>query len=344
VAGLRHQFYAGLDYYAEALNQPSLSVPASTSPSINVYNPVYGLVTAPASPGSLTRSLTTQNLYAVGASLQDQVDLGDWTVVAGMRLDRQNFRYGASTVLPVQESRWSPKIAVLRRFGTADTVYANVSTGTAPNQVASATNQSLPSRRSSQAELGWKSQWQNGRLNSEVAMYRLEQTNMISSDVSTTNPFDFNLAGEARSQGLEASLSGRVGERLNTSVAYAYTDATYGYNAVYGGKQIPNVARHAMTLWGQYEWGQGWKTGATATVQSRRFADEANTTVLPGYARVDLMQSWTAQLAGGQSLELQLALRNLFDKSYYVSSHLHVARWVTPGQGRNASLTANYRF
>ncbi|UXH77572.1 TonB-dependent receptor [Roseateles amylovorans] len=344
LAGLRHQFYVGLDYYEEFLDQPALSVPASTSPNINVFNPVYGLVTAPANPGSLARSLTTQNLYAFGASLQDQVDLGDWSVVAGVRLDRQHFRYGAATVMPVEESRWSPKIAVLRRLGASDSVYAHLSTGTAPNQVASSTNQSLPSRRSEQAELGWKSQWQDGRLSSDVAVYRLAQNHMISSDTSTPSNFDFNLAGDARSQGVEASLSGRLSGRLNTSLTYAYTEATYGDNAVYGGKRVPNVARHAVNVWGQYDWGQGWKTAANVAVQSRRFADEANTTVLPGYARVDLIQSWTASLEGAQSLALQLALRNLFDKAYDVSSHLHVSRWITPGQGRNVSVTATYQF
>jgi len=344
LAGLRHQFYLGLDYYEEWLNQPTRSVPASTSPSINVYNPVYGLVTAPANPDSLPVSLTTQNLYAFGASLQDQLDLGDWTLVAGARLDRQNFRYGTAAVTAVHESRWSPKFAVLRRLGTADTVYANISTGTAPNQVASSTNESLPSRRSAQAELGWKSQWLGGRLNSDLALYRLKQTNMISSDLSTASNFDFNLAGEARSQGVEASLSGQLTDRLSANVSYAYTDATYGYNAVYGGKQVPNVAKHALTVWGQFDWGQGWKTGANLAVQSRRFAEEANVTVLPGYARMDLVQSWSTKLDGGQALELQLAVRNVFDKAYYVSSHLHTARWVTPAQGRNLSATARYQF
>jgi len=344
LAGVRHQFYLGVDYYEEGLHQPTRSVPASTSPSINVYNPVYGRVTAPANPQSLPVSLTTQNLYAVGASLQDQVEWGDWTLVVGARLDRQNFRYGTAAVTAVHESRWSPKVAVLHRLGAADTVYANISTGTAPNQVASSTNQSLPSRRSAQAELGWKAQWLGGRLNSDLALYRLKQTNMISSDLSTANNFDFNLAGEARSQGLEASLSGQLTDRLSANLSYAYTDATYGYNAVYGGKQVPNVARHALTVWGQFDWGQGWKTGAHLSAQSRRFAEEANLTVLPGYARMDLMQSWTAKLDGGQALELQLAVRNVFDKGYYVSSHLHTARWVTPAQGRNVSATARYQF
>ena len=43
-------------------------------------------------------------------------------------------------------------------------------------------------------------------------------------------------------------------------------------------------------------------------------------------------------------MELQLALRNLTDKAYYVSSHLHVARWVTPAQGRSVQLSALYSF
>lgn len=345
LAGISHTFYVGLDYYEERLYQPTRSVPASTSPGINVYNPVYGLVTAPANPDALPVSLTTQNLHAFGASLQDQVRLGEWTLVAGARLDRQNFRYGTAAVSAVQESRWSPKLALLRRLGTSDTVYANVATGTSPNQVASSTNQSLPSRRSSQAELGWKALWQGGRVSSDLALYRLEQKNMISSDLSTpANPFDFNLAGEARSQGLEAALGGQISERLTLNASYAYTDAQYGTNATYGGKRVPNVARHALTLWGQFDWGRGWKTGANLAAQSWRYADEANTTVLPGYARVDLVQSWETRLQGGQRLELQLAVRNLFDKAYFVSSHLHVARWVTPGQGRNVAATARYEF
>ncbi len=167
---------------------------------------------------------------------------------------------------------------------------------------------------------------------------------MISSDLSTANAFDFNLAGEARSQGLEAALKGSLTTQWTASLTYAYTDARYGHNAVYGGKQVPNAARHAFNLWGQYDWGQGWTSAATLAVQSRRFADEANTTVLPGYARLDLLQGWTTRLSADQSLSLQLAVKNLFDKGYFVSSHLHVSRWITPAEGRHLSVTASYRF
>lgn len=265
-------------------------------------------------------------------------------MVTGQRLDQQDSLYGTARVKAVEESRWSPKLALLRRVGEADTVYTNISTGTSPNQVASSSNQSLPSRRAAQAELGWKSQWLGGRLISELALYRLDQTNMISSDLSTSVNFDFTLVGEARSLGLEASFSGQLSAQRQVSASYAYTDAKYRYNAVYGGKRVPNVARQVLNLWGRYAWTPTGKTAANLQLQGRRFAEEVNTTVLPGNARLDLVQSGNTRLADGQALDLQLALRILFDAQYCVFSHLHGARWITPGRRRNLLLTANYRL
>lgn len=168
---------------------------------------------------------------------------------------------------------------------------------------------------------------------------------MISADQSTpSNNFDFTVDGSARSQGLEAALTGALSNRINMSATYAYTDAVYLRNAVYAGKRVPNVARHAMALWTQYRWNDAWKTGAGLYVQGARYADEANSTTLPGYGRFDLTQTWARRIGNGQSMEIQLAVRNAFDQHYFVSSHLHVARWITPGEGRNVRLTGMYRF
>lgn len=343
-AGFVHQLYVGLGHYEEKLHQPNRSAPAANSPSINVFNPVYGRVTAPANPSSLPVSLTTQDLSAQHVSLQDRIDLGAWTVAAGVRLDRQGFLFGSVGTRPIEESRWSPKLAVLYRVQPDHTVYANLSTGTAPNQVSSATGQSLPSRRAEQAELGWKALWNEGRLISELAVYRLDQTNMISSDLSTPAGGDFTVDGAARSQGLEATLSGTLGSQLDIKLAYAYTDAAYLQNAVYANKRVPNVARQSANLWASYRWGPGLRTGLAVQAVGARWADINNLVMLPGHAKVDLVQGWRLPLSAGQSLDLQLALRNLFDKGYFVSSHVHVARWVSPGQGRNVAMSASYRF
>jgi len=54
--------------------------------------------------------------------------------------------------------------------------------------------------------------------------------------------------------------------------------------------------------------------------------------------------TWALQLPAARGLELQLAVRNLADRDYYVSSHLHVSRWITPARGRNASAALRYKF
>lgn len=344
IGTLTHNIFLGLDYYRETLDQPTLSLPASASPGINVYNPVYGRVTAPPSGVTLARSHTSQNLKSLAASVQDQLDAGDWSAVVGARYTDQEFVYGMAGARPVTEARWSPKFGLLYRPSDAQTIYANVASGISPNQVASSSNQSLPSRTARQAELGWKALWLRGAVVSDIAVYRLKQTNMISSDLSTPNNFDFTVEGSARSRGLEASLTGYVTDRFNLAATYACTEAVYLQNSNYGGKRVPNVARQAVTLWGQYRWNDAWRTGAGIYAQGQRFADEANTTTLPGYARLDFTQTWARKLGNGDSLEVQLALRNVLDKAYYVSSHLHVSRWITPAEGPNVSLTASYRF
>lgn len=341
---LAHRLFLGIEAYRETLDQPALALPAAASPTIDIFAPVYGQVTAPAAGVPLPRTLTTEDLTTCSVSLQDQVDLGAWSLVGGARYTAQRFLYGGAGVRPVREADWSPKLGLLYRAGGADSVYANLASGLAPNQVASASNQSLPSRKTDQAEIGWKSSWRAGALASDVAVYQLRQTNMISADLSTpANNVDFTVDGSARSRGLEASLNGAPTRHADVALAYAYTDARYLRNAVYGGKRVPNVARHALTLWGQYRWNARWKSGAGVYVQGARYADEANTTTLPGYARLDLTQTWTGKV-GASMVEVQLALRNALDQRYFVSSHLHVARWITPGEGRNASLSATYRF
>ncbi len=125
----------------------------------------------------------------------------------------------------IRESDTSPRLALLRKLSASDSVYVAYSTGIAPNQASSASGQSLPSRASRQYEAGWKSLWNGGRLQSDIAVYRLQQTHLLADDPSTPNICDKTIAGTGRSQGIEASLSGDLSRRVGVAVAYAYTDA-----------------------------------------------------------------------------------------------------------------------
>ena len=55
------------------------------------------------------------------------------------------------------------------------------------------------------------------------------------------------------------------------------------------------------------------------------------------------MQSY-AFTAAGHAVELQLNVKNLLDQRYWAASHLHVNRYILPGEGRTFSASLLYRF
>jgi iron complex outermembrane receptor protein len=196
-------------------------------------------------------------------------------------------------------------------------------------------------RHSKQYEVGWKLDMGDGRLRADAALFRLDHDNMIAGDPAFFGRF--LIGGQARSQGLEASINGQITDRLSVNLAYANTDAKYREASLYPGKHIPNVARDSGSLWGQMRWDAHWRTGLGLLAQGDRYADGANTTRLPGYVRVDLVQAYRIKV-DGRPLELQLNIENLLDKDYFAGSHVHVARYILPGEGRNASVSLSYRF
>lgn len=335
-----HNLYAGIEYYRERLAQPSGVVVAPYSPNINVYSPVYGLVTQ---PGTINTTLTTENLESRTLSLQDSLDWHDWTLVTGLQYMQQRFFYG-SVGASVDESKFTPKLALLRHITPTQTVYASYSTGTSPNQAASASGQSLASRTARQYELGWKSAWLDNRLNADLALFWLNQSNMLADDPSTLSIYDKKISGEGRSKGVELSLSGQLTKQLSVVGAYAYTSSHFSGGSEFAGKTIPNVAAHTLSVFAHYDWDSQWRSGLGIYAQGRRYADESNTTIMPGYGRLDATQSYRMKIAADRLFELQLSLRNLFGKQYYAASHLHVSRYILPGESRQLMLTGSYRF
>ncbi|TNI70102.1 energy transducer TonB, partial [Aeromonas salmonicida] len=81
----------------------------------------------------------------------------------------------------------------------------------------------------------------------------------------------------------------------------------------------------------------GWFGESCFTAVGDRFADSDNTTVLPGYARVDARAGYR-----WPDWETQLAVENLLDKTYYVSATS--AAQIMPGAPLQLNLTATYRF
>lgn len=322
---------------------PKLYQNASPIPAGNLYDPG----SLPTYDGAMKLSSDANHkVRGYGLYLQDQLSLGDWHLVGGLRRDdftvtsRRNDLNKEETVSVTSLSPrlglvWNPleDHAFYTSYSKTFTPVGGELIGITPGDK----NNSLDPQNTRLYEGGVKSDWLDGRLATTLSLYRLEMYNKRSKD--PLDPTKVTLTGLQRTDGIELSARAQLTDELYLRGGIAIQDAEQvKADADLQGKRPMNVSRQNGQLFAGYESGQqGWfgETGVTAV--GDRFADNANTTTLPGYARFDARAGYR-----WQQWEAQLSAENLTDHEYFVSATS--ASQILPGTPRQLNLSAAYRF
>ena len=331
IAGLQHKLLAEVDHYR---TKKTGDVYFTQVSSVDVFNPALG--TGPALDTSFPLPVDDHSQWT-SLTLQDQVAFGGvWHGVLALRHDRTEALYSLTPgTEPNKQSFTTPRVGLVWEFQPNQTLYAQFQDSVAANNGRNpADGSALAAERARQVEFGWKQVALGGKLNTTVAVFELVKRNRA----------DFSLfpvvttVGEARSRGLELDAIGQVSPQLAMIASYTWLDAVVTEDPAFKGKQLPNTARHAGSLWGRWMFDEQWAAGGGVFLQGQRQGDNANSFQLPGYARVDAMASYTFR-AGGARGSVQFNLKNVFDTVYYTGSHPLVKDWIQPGAPRTASLT-----
>lgn len=322
---------------------PRLYQNASPIPAGNLYDPD----SLPTYDGAMKlASDASHKVRGVGLYLQDQLSLGDWHLVAGLRRDdftvtsRRNDLDKEQTVSVTSLSPrlglvWNPieEHAFYTSYSKTFTPVGGELIGLTPGDK----NNKLDPQHTRLYEGGVKSDWLDGRLATTLSLYRLEMYNKRSKD--PLDPTRVLLTGLQRTEGIELSARAQLTDEIYLRGGVAIQDAEQvKADEALQGKRPMNVSRQNGQLFAGYQSGkQGWfgETGVTAV--GDRFADNANTTTLPGYARFDARAGYR-----WQQWEAQLSAENLTDHDYFVSATS--AAQIMPGTPRQLHLTAAYRF
>ncbi|WP_219615027.1 TonB-dependent receptor [Aeromonas salmonicida] len=322
---------------------PKLYQNASPIPAGNLYDPG----SLPTYDGAMKLSSDANHkVRGYGLYLQDQLSLGDWHLVGGLRRDdftvtsRRNDLNKEETLSVTSLSPrlglvWNPleDHAFYTSYSKTFTPVGGELIGITPGDK----NNSLDPQNTRLYEGGVKSDWLDGRLATTLSLYRLEMYNKRSKD--PLDPTKVTLTGLQRTEGIELSARAQLTDELYLRGGIAIQDAEQvKADADLQGKRPMNVSRQNGQLFAGYESGQqGWfgETGVTAV--GDRFADNANTTTLPGYARFDARAGYH-----WQQWEAQLSAENLTDHDYFVSATS--ASQILPGTPRQLNLSAAYRF
>ncbi|AEG01282.1 TonB-dependent siderophore receptor [Methylomonas methanica] len=319
--GLKHTLLLGGDYYRKHLDNFRASFTGSNT---SIYDPVYlgpSLAQAP-----YTLKLDSQNDW-FGLYLQDQIKLPfNLSMLAGFRYDSAEssttLNNGTPNKNPRQDSLtprggvvWQP-IPELSLYGSYSENFTGINTTGFGGSV-------LPPETAQQWEFGAKTELFDQRFLATVAWYDLTKQN-----VSVFNGItSFNEAiGEAHSAGLEVDAKGEILPGWNMIASYAYTPealVTQG-QADQINQRLRGVPRHGGSLFTSYEFQtgalQGFKLGGGTVIRSSQHTDPtAATAILPGFATVNLLASYSWKV-GGSKLTTQLNINNLLDKTYYPAS------------------------
>lgn len=172
-------------------------------------------------------------------------------------------------------------------------------------------------------EAGIKGSIANGQVNAALALFRIDQNHRAQVDYATSpicrnNYYCYSDAGEVRSEGLDAELSGRLAPDWNLMAGYTFTRTRYIEDASSRGAVFsPDTPKHLARIWTTYRLPGALKAftvGGGVDAQSATYrqvgalrADIGGRAVWSALLRVDIDRRWNASLN----------LNNVFDKRYY---------------------------
>lgn len=352
LGGLSHQLMTGIE--ATRFEQDLLMLrvnPGPTTPyAIDVLAPVYG------QPQPLPQPFTNTHERQRNSALylQDSISIGArWRVLAGARLDRheQSLLNRRSEVTASQSpTASSPRLGISYLPNPQWTLFANAGKSFRPNNGADVNGTAFAAERGQATELGAKWENQARSLGATVALYDIRKRNAVTGDPA--NPGNSMAAGQVRSRGMDADLSGKLSRAWRLNASLSYIDASVVRdNTLAVGARLLNVPRvngsvllvyeGALADGGRYGIGGGVTGTGKRLGEARTKAQASAGTApfeLPGYGIGKLVAYWHVS----RNTRLSLDIDNLFDKTYYTNSFQ--STWVSPGAARTATLGLQTKF
>lgn len=340
-AGMDHQLLLGVEIGRQV--KDVLTFSRNGIATIDLFNPVLPVITTNGTLASDNRG----TFNTLGTYVQDLVSIGEHLkALVGVRFDR--FRQVTDNHLPgsIDLSRtdrnWSPRAGLVWQPAESQSYYASWSKSFQPSGEAfsiAANNADIEPEKTTNAEVGAKFTFLDGKLDATVSMFSLRRSGIKAANPAA--PTVLIPIGVQRTRGVELTGTLNLENGWRAIAGYAYLDAKVieSANSAFIGKRATITPRNAANLWVTKDFENRFGLGAGANYVSNRFADPANTVTLPSYVTMDAMAWYRLG-----PVTAQVNVTNIFDKHYIVSGHGTSANLNLPGAPRAAMLTLRYGF
>ena len=313
---LEHQLVVGTEYAWTVVFGSNQNF---TAPSINIFNPVYGL----AGGGTLLNQSKNQTIADnLGVYAQDLIALSqNLKLVLGGRYDwvgqTNDNQLPPTSSTSFSSEAFSPRAGIVYQPIKPLSLYASYARSFIPQTGLSATGQPFQPQRGTQYEVGAKTDLLGDKLSVNLALFDLTQSNVLTADPNNSG-FSIPI-GEANSRGVELFVTGEISPGWNVIASYAYADPRVTKdNRIPVGEQLPSAAQNLASLWTTYIIPKGNLKGFGGGIGlfyvGDRFVDSAEAVKLPNYVRTDAALFYRR----GQ-FDAALNFQNLFDVHYFES-------------------------
>ena len=362
IGGLKNRFIAGIETTktefasqrrfsdGSASTNAALQVSA-LNPSVGTFNANPALATGGGNRTNITADISTTSVFA-----EDALKVSDsLTVVAGLRNDRiklersiADLNTGGFAAFDQSYNANSLRLGTVFELSKATALYAQYANAASPVGgsnllLQSAANSKFPLTRGKQLEAGLKQSLAGQRFDWTLALYKIEQSNVLSRDPA--NPALTINNGRISSRGIELSANWRATRELTLSGNVAALQAQFDSLIEAGnisrvGNVPTNVPERSANLWADYRFsGLPLAVGAGISHTGAMFTNNANTIRINSTTLADVYASWRVKPA-----LLTLRVRNLGDKLYATWSGASAANQVVLGAPRTLELSAKFDF
>lgn len=352
---LEHKLLTGYDYLQNTTPAGNSSYGASgyidglpNVPFFDLVNPDYSLTDM--SGYVNVSSQNPQTKYFVnGVYVQDQVKWGKLQALLALRqehyVDVENYKTSQSR--DIKQKALIPRLGLVYSATEQVNVYGTYTEGYQPQGsgiIGTPQTYGGPFDPliSSMYEVGAKSEFFNKKLSVNVALYNIEQNNILINANNPDNPDLLRQVGQQRSKGVELDAYGMLLPNLSISANFAYSEATItkSNNAAEVGSLLPNAPKIQTGFWGKYTFTipelKGIGIGAGVNYSGERTTQSA-ILKLPEYTVANAALYYTID-----KFRISVNMNNVFNKTYWAGGYDY--NRLFPGAPRNFMFSMNYAF
>ncbi|TCK08416.1 TonB-dependent siderophore receptor [Marinobacterium mangrovicola] len=276
----------------------------------------------------------TRSVYAAGRfSLTDQLNL-----IGGARYTSLRTKGDAYSANQDRgDSELTPYAGLVYDLTERHSVYASYTEIFRPQSETDEAGSRLDPVMGDAYEVGLKSTWLDGKLETGAALFTAKQSDLATSGGRRADNTTFYVGEDTESRGFELTLAGELAPRWHATAGFTYVqiedDQGDAIRTFIPARQLKLATTYQPAALPQM------KMGASVRWQDDIKREQAAgiTTTQDAYALVDLMASYRFS----ENLSAQLNLKNLTDEKYLNSLYSTQSYY---GEPRNASLSVSWKY